>query len=173
METQPLYPDAATRIMAIVKAASKDLFKAYFLYLPDNFMPPESAFPLVIVDVVDEEYKVGPTGADDMSETVYIHIMVDIKNGLGAPDDVNPVKQQLKNFVAARDPATGFFLPSTLLYALRTHLTLSSAVVPGQVTINNDIRVTYDEGHYKNLPETRDAVIEVTVYERQMIPNRN
>lgn len=167
------YPDAATRIMAIVKAACGARFNAYFIGLPDNFMPPDSAFPLVIVDTVGEDYKVGPTTADDMTETVYIHVMVDIKTGLGAPDTDNSVKRQLKNFISGRDPATGYFLPNTLMYALRTHLTLSSAPVPGMVTINNDVRVTYAEGHYKNLPETRDAVIEMTVYERQMVPNRN
>lgn len=170
---EKVYPDAATRIMNIVKKACGDRFHAYFIGLPDNFTPPDAAFPLVIVDTVGEGYKVGPTTADDMTETVYIHIMVDIKSGLGGPDSDNPVKRQLKNFISGRDPNTGYLLPNTLMFALRTNLTLSSQPVPGQVTINNDIRITYAEGHYKDLPETRDAVIEVTVYERQMVLNRN
>jgi hypothetical protein len=170
---EKVYPDAATRIMDIVKSVCGDKF-TYFLYLPDNFAPPDAAFPLVIVDLVSEgPYKVGPTTADEFTETVYIHLMVDLKIGLGAPDDVNPVKQQLKNFVSGRDPNTGYFLPDTLMYALRTYLTLQSPVVAGQIPINNDVKVTYAEGHYKNLPETRDAVIEVTVYQRQIVPNRS
>lgn len=173
MNQQPLYPDAAQRIMTIIRAAGGDLFKAYFLGLPDNFMPPDAAFPLVIVDKVGGTYKVGATQTDDITETVYVHIMVDIKTGLGAPDDDNPVKRQLQTFVEGRDPSTGYLLPTSLLYALRTHLTLSSAVVPGVVTINNSITVSYSEGHYKDLPETRDAVIEITVTERQLVLNRN
>lgn len=170
---QPLYPDAAQRVMAIIKAAAGDVFNAYFLGLPDNFTPPSGAFPLVIVDKVAGTYKVGPTTADDITETVYVHIMVDIKTGLGAPDTDNPVKRQLQTFVEGRDPNTGYLSTTSLLYALRTHLTLNSQVVPGLVTINNDIRVSYQEGHYKGLPETRDAVIEIEVSERQMVPNRN
>ena len=171
-QTQQMYPDAAQRIMTVVKAACKGLFNEYYLGLPDNFAPAEGAFPLVIVDKVTGTYKVGPTTADDITEVVYIHIMVDIKTGLGAPDTDNPVKRQLQTFVEGRDPTTGYLLPTTLMYALRTNLTFNSAPVPGLVTINNDVNITYQEGHYKDLPETRDAVIEMTVYERQMILNR-
>jgi hypothetical protein len=173
MTNQQLYPDAAQRILSIVQAACGDIFKAYYLGLPDNFMPPSAAFPLVIVDKVSGTYQVGATGSDDITETVYIHIMVDIKTGLGAPDTDNPVKRQLQTFVEGRDPNTGLLSPTSLLYALRTHLTLNSAVVPGITTINNSIHIAYSEGHYKGLPETRDAVIEVEVTERQMVPNRN
>lgn len=173
MNEQNLYPDAAQRVMTIIKAATEGLFHAYFLGLPDSFMPAQSAFPLVIVDKVTGSYKVGPTGADDIVETVYVHVMVDVKTGFGAPDSDNTIKRQLQTFVEGRDPTTGMLLPNTLMYALRTHLTLSSPVVPGLIPIDNEIRVTYDEGHYKDLPETREAVIEITVTERQMVPNRN
>jgi hypothetical protein len=171
---QQQYPDASQRIMAVVKKATRGLFSpdSYFLGMPDNFAPAVSAFPLVIVDTVTEDYKVGPTTGDDVTEVVYIHVMADLKIGLGAPDTDNSVKRQLKTFISGRDPTTGYLLPTSLMYALRTNLTLSSGPVPGLVTINNDIHVTYAESHYKNLPETRDAVIEITVYERQMILNR-
>ncbi len=172
MQDQPMYPDAAQRIMNVVKTATNGLFNAYYLGLPDSFAPPQDAFPLVIVDKVTGTYRVGPTTADDITEVVYVHIMVDIKTGLGAPDTDNSVKRQLQTFVEGRDPTTGYLLPTSLMHALRTNLTLSSEVVPGLVTINNDINITYQEGHYKNLPETRDAVIELTVYERQMILSR-
>jgi hypothetical protein len=168
-----MYPDAAQRIMSLIKGNCKGIFHAYFLGLPDNFAPPDSAFPICIVDKVQGTYKVGPTTGDDITEIVYIHIMVDVKSGLGAPDDDNAVKRQLQTFVEGRDPTTGFLLPTSLMYLLRSNLTLASQSVPGIVTINQDIHITYNEGHYKNLPETRDAVIELTSYERQMYQGRN
>lgn len=172
MQPQAMYPDAAQRIMTLVKKTCASMFNAYFLGMPDNFAPPQAAFPLAIVDKVTGTYTVGPTGADDITEVVYIHIMVDTKTGLGSPEDDDSIKRQLQTFVEGRDPTTGLLMPNTLLYALRTSLTLGGASVPGLVTINNDIHITYQEAHYKNCPETRDAVIEVTVTERQMVPNR-
>lgn len=176
MDPQPQYPDAAQRIKAIIMDAAGSTFHdgaSIYIGLPDNFTPPQSAFPICIIDTVGEKYEVGPTTADNMTETVYVHIMVDTVTGLGAPDSDNNVKRQLKTFVSGRDPTTGYFLPTSIMYALRTHLTLSSSSVPGLVTINNNISVSYSEAHYKDLPETRDAVIEITVQEIQMVPNRN
>jgi hypothetical protein len=169
---QNLYPDAAQRIMMLVKNTFGDLF-TYFLGLPDNFAPPNDAFPLIIVDKAAGTYKVGPTTADDITEHVYVHIMVDVKTGFGAPDTDNVVKRQLQTLVEGRDPVTGYLLPNSLMYALRTHLTLSSASVPGLVTINNEINISYDAIERPNLPETREAVIDITISERQMVPNRN
>lgn len=173
MQPQSTYPDAATRIKAIVQAQFGDIFHAYLIGLPDDFKPPKDAFPLIIFDTVGEHWEVGPTTADDITETVYVHVMVDIDTGFGAPTDDDNIKRQLKNLISGRDPTTGYLLPTSMMYALRTHLTLSSKPVPGQVTINNKINVTYAEGHYKDLPETRDAVLEITVYERQMVLNRD
>lgn len=171
MDGQTSYPDAAQRIMNIVQATCGTRF-TYFLGLPDQAIFPEDAFPVIVVDKTVGTFEVGPTTADDITEAVYIHLILDLKTGMGGPDTVNTVKRQLQLFVEGRDPATGYLATNTIMYALRSNLTLNSAPVPGQVTINNNIRVAYDKGEYKDMPETREAVIEVTVYERLMIPDR-
>jgi hypothetical protein len=172
MNVEPMYPDAAQRIMAIVKSTFGTTF-TYYLGMPDNFMPAQDAYPIVIVDKSAGTFKVGPTTADDITEHVFIHIMVDVKTGFGAPDDDNNVKRQLQTYVEGRDPTTGYLLPRTFMYALRTHLTLNSQSVAGIVTINNDINISYDSVQRQNQPETREAVIDITVTERQMVLNRN
>lgn len=174
-DNQVLYPDAAQRIMSLMKATfgtDGKLFQAYFLGLPDNFTPPQDAFPMMIVDKYNGTYKVGPTTADDITEDVYIHILVDTKTGFGSPETDNTIKRQLQTLVEGRDPTTGYLMTNTLMYALRTNLTLNSQVVPGLVTINQDVQVSYDAPPRPNLPETREAVITVSITERQVVLNR-
>lgn len=173
MADQQLYPDAAQRIMAVIKNVCGVSAFTYFLGLPDNLVIPKAAFPVVIVDKVTGTYKVGPTDADDITEVVYVRLMLDIDTGLGSPDSDNTVKRQLQTLVEGRNPTTGYLLPNTLMFALRTNLTLNSASVPGINTINNEINISYNEGHYKDMPETREAILEITIYERQRIPNRD
>src|SRR6266566_140972 len=146
MDGQQLYPDAAQRIMAIVQEVfgpAGNIMQAYFTGLPDSLNMPEAAFPCVIVDKAAGTYKVGPTGADDITEHVYVHILVDLK--------------------------TGMLLPTSLMYRLRRHITLQSQSVPGIVTINNDVSISYDATQRPDMPETREAVIDIAVTERQTV----
>lgn len=175
VSTIPMYPDAAQRIKNIIMQAAGSVFhngSTIFLGLPDKFMPSNSAFPLCVVDKVTGTYQVGPTTGDDITEVVYVRVMVDAKTGFGAPDADNTVKRQLQTFIEGRDPTTGYLLPTSIMYALRSNLTIGSQAVPGLVTINQKINVSYNEGHYKDMPETREAIIEITMYERQMILSR-
>src|SRR5690348_13638013 len=131
---QQLYPDAAQRIMKIVQSVfgpAGEVFKDYFLGTPDNLDPAQDLFPFVIVDKVGGTYKVGPLQADDITEHVYIHIVADLKTGFNAPPQDNVVKRQLQTYVEGRDPTTGYLLTTSLLYGLRTNLTLNSPVAPG------------------------------------------
>jgi hypothetical protein len=176
MDGQPLALDGAQRIMGIVKQTFGDVFHAYFIGLPDNLTPPQDAFPFVIVDKAAGSYNIGPTQTDEVTESIYIHIFADVKTGFGSPPDDDTVKRQLQTLVEGRDPTTGYLLPTSLMYALRTHLTLQNSYaqldVPGFVTINNDITISYDGAKRSDWPETREAVIDVTITERLIVPNR-
>lgn len=171
--TQPLYPDAAQRIMTLAQKTFGGLFHLYSLGLPDNLALANDAFPVLIVDKVAGEYAVGPTQTDDISETVYVHVLVDTKIGLGSPDSDDTVKRQLQTLIEGRDPVTGYLLPTSLMYALRTHLTLQSASNPGLHTINNKIHIIYDAPKRPDMPETREAIIEIEITERQLIIGRD
>lgn len=176
MDGQQLYPDAAQRIMSIVQevfGSAGNLIHAYFTGLPDDFTPAQDAFPMIVVDKVAGTYKAGPTGADDITEHVYVHFFVDVKTGFGAPSTDDTVKRQLQTYVEGRDPTTGMLLPTSLMYGLRHHITLQSQSVPGVVTINNDINVSYDAPKRANWPETREAVVDVSVTERQAVLTRD
>src|SRR2546423_5191033 len=144
MDGQQLSPDAARRIMPIVQGVSGpqgNIMQAYFTGLPDTLNMPQSAFPCVIVDKAAGTYKVGPTGADDITEHVYVHVLVDVKTGFGSPPQDDTVKRQLQTYIEGRDPSTGNLLPTSLMYGLRRYITLQSQSVPGLVTINNDVSI--------------------------------
>lgn len=170
---QPTYPDAAQRIMALVKQTFGDIFNLYVIGLPDDLIIPTDAFPCVIVDKTDGTYTIGATTSDDITESVRVHVFVDTKTGLGSPDNDDTVKRQLQTLIEGRDPNTGLLLPTSLMYAIRTHLTLSSKVVPGAATINNDVRIMYEAAKRPNMPETREAIVQITVTERLDIPERS
>jgi hypothetical protein len=175
-DNQLLYPDAAQRVMALMKStfgAEGQIFNAYFLGLPDDVVIPQDAFPCVIVDKVVGTYNVGATGTDDITEDVYIHIMVDVKTGFGRPDTDNFVKRQLQTLVEGRDPSTGALLPNTVMYAVRKNLTLNSGTAVDLPTINNEVHISYDSPKRPEMPETRECVITMTVTERQVIGVRS
>lgn len=175
-DNQVLYPDAAQRVMTLMKntfGPEGEVFKAYFLSLPNNVVLPKDAYPCLIVDKVTGTAKVGPTMADDITEDIYIHIMVDVTVGLNTPDTDNTVKRQLQTLVEGRDPQTGAWLPNTVMYAIRKHLTLQSPSVSNLPVINNDVNISYDAQERPNMPETREAIISMTVSERQIIGVRD
>ncbi len=175
----PTYPDAAARIMNLVQSVygpAGNIIHGYSLGVPDpnNILLGKDAFPYIIVDKTAGTYslKNAPTSTDDVTEHVYIHLLVDAVAGLGAPDSVDTVKRQLQLLIEGRDPTTGYLLPNTLMYGLRTYITLQSQAVPGIVTINSDISISYDNPPRPNMAETREAVIDITVTERQVVLNR-
>ncbi len=172
MDNQPKYPDAAQRIMSLVQKTFGDTFRAYFLGVPNNFIIPEAGYPACIVQKTTGTFKVGPTTADDITETVYIHLIINNKTGFGAPDQDYTIMRQLQTLVEGRDPTTGYLLPTSLMYALRTYITLLSETVPGIVTINNDVHIVYDAPQPKDKPWTTEAVIDVLVTERQIVTGR-
>lgn len=178
MNDQPLYPDAAQRIMSIVKGTfgtDGSIIHAYSLGLPDNLVIPKDAFPYVIVDKTGGSYSVkdAPTSTDSVVEHVYIHILIDAAAGFGSPETDDTVKRQLQTLVEGRDPTTGYLLATSLMYGLRKYITLQSEAAPGLVTINNDVTISYDAPQRPNMPETREAVIDVTVTERQVVLGRS
>lgn len=176
-DDQQLYPDAAQRVMTLMQntfGPAGQVFNAYFLGLPNDLVIAEDAFPCMIVDKVTGTYKVGPTSADDITEDVYIHIMVDVKTGFGRPEDDNPIKRQLQTLVEGRDPTTGALLPTTVMYALRKNLTLNSPTPAVNLpTINNDVHISYDAPKRPDMPETREAILTIEVTERQVIGVRS
>lgn len=175
MQPSIQYPDAAQRIMQLMKSTfgpEGKIFNAYFLGVPNNFIMPAAAYPVLIVQKASGEFRVGPTMADDITENVYIHIVVNTSTGIGAPQDDNTVMRQLQTLVEGRDPSTGYLLPTSVMYALRTYITLQSDNVPGIVPINNNVRITYDATQQSKSLNTREAVIDITVDERQIVLNR-
>jgi hypothetical protein len=174
---QILYPDATQRLMNLVQGAfglRGQLMQEYLLGLPDNVVLPDGAFPCVIVDKLDGDYDIAdaPTSTDSVTEEIYIHILVDVKTGFNTPNPEGFVKRQLQILVEGRDQNTGYLLPNTLMYALRTNLTLKTPSLPGVATIDQRIHVSYRNPIRPDMPETRECIVTVTVKERQVVLSR-
>lgn len=164
MDEEQAYLDGAQRIMKYVKQTFKDTF-TYFIGSPDEI--PEDALPCLVVQKVAGQVSIGATNTDDLTEQIMIHILVNGKEGFNTPDDDDTVMRQLFNLVEARDPVTGSYKPTTLMYILRHNLTL------GNTVINNDVETNYDVTPRAALPSIVEGIVIVTLYEKIYVLNRN
>jgi hypothetical protein len=136
-DTTHYYKDPPKRIFELLEDTLGDRY-TYFLGSPLNIE--SSAFPCVVVQPVsaNNTVKGAPTGTDAVNEMVNIHIMKLDSGNAATTGSTNTVMRDLYNTVQGRDPATGFYMSGTVLYALRTNLNLSG------VLIDNDFDVNYD-----------------------------
>lgn len=163
MDTDTVYLDGAERIMNLAKTTFGSLF-TYYLGAPDII--PESAMPALIVVKVAGTVTVDATMTDLVTEQVMIHMMVNGKIGYGTPDDDDTVMRQLFTMIEGRDPVTGFFLPTSLMYALRFNITLGNAILDSDIATNYDVTPRPDQ------PTITEGLVVVTISERVLVPNR-
>jgi len=164
MDGQNVYLDGAQRLKNVVEGVFGQLFKAYFIGSPDVI--PEAALPAVVFQKVSGKVTLGPTMTDELTETVMAHFLVNGKDGFGTPDDDNTVMRQLFTLIEGRDPATGQYLPTSLMYAIRQNLTLDETVITHEETINYDVTPRVDQ------PTIVEAIVTVAIQERVLVPNR-
>lgn len=158
MDDAQVYLDGAQRLKNVVEAQCGSLFKEYFIGVPDAI--PEAALPCVILYKVAGKISLSQrTGTDDLVEQVMIHIILNGKDGFGTPDDDNTVMRQLFTTVEGRDPQTGNYLPTSIMYAIRQNLTLGGSVY------NHDEEMNYDVTPRPDQPNLVEAIITVTIYE--------
>lgn len=165
MEEAQVYEDSVSRVTKLVKDTFKDgPFKAY--YEGDPIMIPDESFPCVIIDKVATSVKTDATSTDLLIEQVRIKLVFNKQDDFGATDDYDMTERKLRRYVEARDPATGFFLPNTLMFTLRTNITLGSS------TLGSDVNVNYDLQPRPEKQVTSEAVITMLIRERVIVPNR-
>jgi hypothetical protein len=164
MEESQVYLDGAQRLRNVIEDKFGDTFNAYFIGSPDII--PNAAMPCIVFHKIAGKVSLGATMTDDLVEQVLIHILVNGKSGFGSPDNDDTVERQLFTLVEGRDPSTGNYLPTSIMYAIRQNLTLSSTV------INHDEEMNYNITERPDQPSIQEAIITVTIYERIIVANR-
>lgn len=165
MEDATVYKDPLTRITALVKDTFKDgPFKSY--YEGDPIMIPDASFPCLIIEKIEGTVTVDATGTDVINEKIHLKLIFNKQDDFGATDDYELTERKLRRYVEARDPTTGYFLPNTLMFALRTNITLGNSVIDSDIDINYDLQPRPEK------QVTSEAVITMVVRERVTIPNR-
>lgn len=165
MEDSQVYLDGAQRLKNVVESNFGTLFNAYFIGAPDAI--PEAAMPCVVFHKIAGKISTSQrTMTDDMVEQVLIHIIVNGKDGFGTPDDDNTVERQLFTLIEGRDPSTGNYLQTTIMYAIRQNLTLSETVY------NHEEEINYNVTQRPEQPNLMEAIITATIYEHVDVLNR-
>lgn len=158
------YKDPSKLIYELMEDTLGDKY-TYFLGSPVSL--DNGAYPCVVVQTMSANNTVteAPTGMDNASELINIHLLVLDSGNAAVTGSVNTVMRELYNTVQGRDPATGFYMTGTVLYALRTNIDLGTTI------IDHDIEVNYD---VTPLPERNviEAIITVAARERVTVPNR-
>lgn len=164
MDNTHYYKDPPKLIYELMQDTFGDKYE-YFLGSP--LMLDASAYPCIIVQSMSGNNTVtgAPTGMDAVAEIVNIHILLLDSSNAATSGTINTAMRDLYNTVQGRDPATGFYMTGTLLYALRTNIDLGTAIIDHDIDVNYDVTQVVD----KNVLE---AIITVKTVERVTVPNR-
>lgn len=158
------YKDVMTRLRDLMVATYGDFMKAYFMGVPSGIYV--SMLPCVTIHKMSGNIRNGATGTDSVGEQFVISISMNRLNAQSNDPETDTAFRELYRIVEGRDPATGYYKPNTAVYALRTNMTLGTAV------IDNDIDIDYPEAITSEDGVIVEADITIVVREMVAVPNR-
>jgi hypothetical protein len=158
MDDNAVYVDAKARILKLMRQTLGANFKGY--YNGDPIRIPETNLPCVIVEKPKTRVRLGATTQDVLGIQLRIKLVFNKREDFGAKDDVDLTEQKLERYMEGRHPVTGDYLDSTVLSALRSHLTL------GGLSINTDVDIDYDLQPRPNRQITSEARANIVVTEK-------
>lgn len=164
MDNQKTYPDVIDRIKSLLMGTFGSSFKQY--YEGDPVSIPKADLPCIILEKINTRIEPSATGTDQLAEEINIRVVLNQADDIGTNDSDDLTAKKLRKIVEARDPSTGFFQTDTIMYSLRTNISLGGAA------IDNTIDVSYDVNPRPESMVTSEAVISIIVTERVTVPNR-
>lgn len=165
MNNSEKYPDIVDRLMKLIKANFGGFFKQY--YEGDPIEIPKANYPCVIIEKVGSNVSLGATGQDVLVSQYNIRFLLDKSDDFNASDTKDLTEKKLRELVEARDPQTGLYLENSLLYVLRTNITI------GQVNVATDVDIRYDLQPRPNQVVTSEALVSIVTNEKVLLPRRN
>ena len=166
------YKDGVARVLDVLKNAlgTNGLIKFYFNGQPELS---NSMLPCIMVSEENGVIESSATGTDLITENIKIIIALNKRDDAGASMDTDLTEFKLRALVKGQDPTTKEYMPNTILYALRKHITLDDAVVDSQIR-------TYfgDDGNAGvNIrgadAVTQEAIVELTLQRRAIVSSRD
>lgn len=158
-------PDTTDHLVALLKPAFPD-FTFYDAW--PNVIPPGSAWPLMIVQLLNTKPVLGPTETDEVPETVEITVMLNQADAAGSGNVRTTTRRRLQHLIQGQDPTvTNTYKADSLLGVLRKYLSMDGWL------INTDIAVQYDTTPPpKDLSSMVGATITLTTWRRTIVQNR-
>lgn len=164
MDNQQAFKDSVNRILDLVRNTYGGQFRQF--YEGDPIQISDINLPCVVVEKISGNVQLDATSTDLITEQIMIKLVFNKRDDLGAANDVDFTERRLRLMVEGRDPTTGYFVPTSLMYILRTNITLGGAVIDSSIDVNYDVNPRPEEMF------TSEAQIMITITERVIIPNR-
>lgn len=159
-------PDAIDNVLQLMRDTFGCKMNAY--YEGDPILIPKANLPCIIVEEPNSNVTIqgAPTEHDSFGEKLTIRIVYDKDDDVGADDAVDLTERKIRKLIQGRDKLTRQFSEGTLLWALRTHVSLGNSV------IDNDVDISYGlqprpEGQF-----TSEGTAEIVVRELVRVPDR-
>jgi len=168
MENTQYYKDGVAKVLDLMKDTFGDYFKAYFNGQPPNL--PEFLLPCLMVVEGAGEITSGATGTDRIVETVTIIIALNKKDDIGATQDTDLTDFKIRKLVKGQDPTTQEYHRRSVMYALRTYITMDNTVLENRVEteFGENVRVN-GEG---NDLATMEGFVQLQLRRQAIVPSR-
>lgn len=161
--------DTITRLVELFQANFGDSY-TYFEASP-NVPPVKEDYPIIIFDKMHTKATIGPTSTDDVPEVIMITVGINKAVDAGSQNVRTTTKRHLEHIVEGQDPVTNDYRSDTILYILRTYLTLLQQ--NGSIwLIDSDVDIKYDQLPQKDAPTIAYADITLSTQRRVIVPGR-
>lgn len=162
------YKDPSQRILELMKTTLKESpINMYYLGSPDEIA--EAAYPCLVVQPMNAKvsFENAPTNTDNAGEEINIEVYFNAKDDYNSSSDQDTTMRKIYQLIQGRDPATGQWMAGTIMYALRTNITLEN------LNLDQEVDVTYDVQPRPEQPTIMIGIVTVVIRGRVTVLNRN
>src|SRR5215210_2868515 len=131
-----------TLVDTVIELLKDQLGVNYFkkFYYGDPFNIPTSLMPCVAVDLLRTQIEVGPTGMDNLIQTVQIKLIYNKRDDFTTADTAEVMGvRALESFAQGIDPSSAEYEPHTILGILRKHITVENTSTDQTIDIQYGI----------------------------------
>lgn len=155
----------ADKILGLLRTTFGDKFKTYYNGDPEAI--PQSALPAITANITRQRIDNEATGVDIIIEDILVKMILNKKDDFGAAANSDLTEVKLRRMAAGQDATTGQWLEGTLMYTLRTQITLNDTTVGQNIAINYDVNLRPDD------VVTMEAWAEISVSRFVQVPQRS
>lgn len=169
-------PDMVTNLVALCRATFGNYFHTYKEGMPSVPLT-DLDYPACIVQKMKGNYSIDATETDKKKEVLVIMLFSNKADNVGGPEDPGiTTLRELQNLVEGEtisqtSPGYYNYAPGTLLYAIRTQLTLSNSVINSMAETSYDVEPRVDE-QGKPTIGIASAVIMMNAEAKVIVPGR-